>query len=40
MIPLRTFTSKGDTKSKKAYLVKKDVLYKYAIKQSEVNILL
>jgi len=29
---LREFTAKGDTKSKKAYLIKKDVLWKYSLK--------
>ena len=30
-IPQREFVAKGDTKSKKAYLVKKEILYKYKI---------
>jgi hypothetical protein len=38
--PLRTFTGKGDSKPKKAYLVKKHLLYKYAIKQNKIDILL
>tara|TARA_E500000081_G_scaffold138813_1_gene154514 strand:- start:317 stop:766 length:450 start_codon:yes stop_codon:yes gene_type:complete len=37
--PIRTFIGKGDSKSKNAYLVKKDLLYKYAIKQVETNLL-
>ena len=38
--PLRTFTGKGDSKPKKAYLIKKHLLYKYAIKQNKIDILL
>lgn len=37
--PLREFVGKGDTKSKKAYLVKKTDLYRYAIKQNKANLL-
>lgn len=29
--PLRTFTAKGDTKAKKAYLIKKHKLFKYSL---------
>ena len=37
--PVRTFIGKGDSKSKNAYLVKKHLLYKYAIKQTKTDLL-
>lgn len=37
--PIRTFVGKGDSKSKSAYLVKKHLLYKYAIKQTKSDLL-